>query len=200
MLRSGHGITPYSPAQAGGAFCIQNRFDDPWDHGRCSIGFKSFEIKPSNVRFDVSTKEFEMKAPSFPRLVILGALIVVSVVLAAGATAQLPTPSSGANLNAAEEAGVHSTLGNPAAVYCREMGYEYQIEGDKGQRGFCTLPDGKACEAWEFLQGKCGQSYSYCAQQGYEIITRSDGQDSLSPEYAVCVTSEGVLVGSVTEL
>ena len=69
-----------------------------------------------------------------------------------------------------------------------------------GKEGICTLPDGQVCDAWEFLQGKCGQSYSYCAQQGYEIITLSDGKDSLSPEYAVCVTGEGVVIGSVTEL
>jgi putative hemolysin len=72
--------------------------------------------------------------------------------------------------------------------------------GDDGQRGICTLPDGEACDAWEFLQGKCGQTYSYCAQQGYRIRTVGDGRDPFSPEYAVCVTGEGAVIGSVAEL
>ena len=137
-----------------------------------------------------------MKAPPFPRLVLLGAVITISVLLTLGATVHLPAPSPEAYL----EAAARPALGNPAAVYCKEMGYDYRIDGAGEQRGFCTLPDGQACDAWEFLQGTCGQSYSYCAQQGYEISTLSDGQDPFSPEYAVCVTSEGVAVGSVTEL
>jgi len=122
-----------------------------------------------------------MKASSFHRLVILGILIFASVLLAASPNLQSPTLSPG-------ETAVHPTIGNPAAVYCRELGYEYEIEGDNGQRGICTLPDGEVC------------SYSYCAQQGYEIITMRDGKNSFSPEYAVCVTGEGVVIGSVTEL
>ena len=103
--------------------------------------------------------------------------------------------------DAAGETAAHPTMGNPAAVYCSKvMGYEYGVAGDDGQHGLCTLPDGQACDAWEFLEGKCGQGYSYCAQQGYGMRTVSDGQDAFSPEYAVCVTSEGAEVGPVTEL
>ncbi|NIV29927.1 MAG: DUF333 domain-containing protein, partial [Anaerolineae bacterium] len=141
-----------------------------------------------------------MKAPSFPRLAIFGALILAGVLLAASATAELGAPSAGTATDAVAETATQSALGNPAAVYCRDMGYDYHIEGADGQRGFCTMPDGQACDAWEFLQGKCGGSYSYCAQQGYEIATLSDGKDPFSPEYAVCVTSEGMAAGSVTEL
>ena len=200
MLGWEHGIALQSRVRAGGASCFGNRFDDPVYHGECSTGFKPSEIKPSNVRFDISEKEIKMKAPSFPRLVVPGVLILAGVLLAAAATAQLPESPMGTARNTIAEAAAHPTLGNPAAVYCKEMGYEYRIEDDNGQKGFCALPDGLVCDAWEFLQGKCGQSYSYCAQQGYEISTLSDGQDPFSPEYAVCVTSEGVAVGSVTEL
>jgi putative hemolysin len=141
-----------------------------------------------------------MKTPSPHRLRILSILIFVSALLTASANGQSPTLSPGANIDAAGETAVHLTIGNPAAVHCRDMGYKYEIVGDDGQRGICTLPDGKVCDAWEFLQGTCGQSYSYCAQQGFEIRTASDGKDPFSPEYAVCVTSEGVVIGSVTEL
>jgi putative hemolysin len=91
---------------------------------------------------------------------------------------------------------------NPAAVYCMELGYEYRIiDTPQGQRGVCVFPNGSECDAWDFLQGKCGQEFSYCAECGYGIMTASDGKDPFSREYAVCVdkTSKGT-VGSVTEL
>jgi len=91
-------------------------------------------------------------------------------------------------------------MANPAAVYCRELGYEYQVvDAAEGQHGVCVLPDGSECDGWGFLQGKCGQSYSYCATQGYDLVTKSDGKNSLSAEYGVCVR-DGQEVGPVTEL
>ena len=43
-------------------------------------------------------------------------------------------------------------MSNPAAVYCLEMGYEYEIaDGPAGQRGVCIFPDGSRCDAWDFL-------------------------------------------------
>jgi parallel beta-helix repeat protein len=90
---------------------------------------------------------------------------------------------------------------NPAAVYCIEMGYEYAVTNEpSGQRGICILPDGTQCDAWAFLQGKCGQSYSYCERCGYSIQTVGDGKNPFSREYAVCVSNEGKQMGSVTEL
>jgi subtilisin-like proprotein convertase family protein/C1A family cysteine protease len=91
-------------------------------------------------------------------------------------------------------------MANPAAVYCDELGYEYQVvDAAEGQHGICVLPDGSECDGWGFLQGKCGQSYSYCATQGYDLVTKSDGKNSFSGEYGVCVR-DGQEVGSVTEL
>ena len=95
-----------------------------------------------------------MKAPSFPRSAVLGVLLLVSVLLAASAAAQLPARSPGSTVDAGKETAMQPALGNPAAVYCRDMGYEYRIEDDQGQRGFCRLPDAQVCDAWEFLQGK----------------------------------------------
>ena len=90
---------------------------------------------------------------------------------------------------------------NPAAVYCIEMGYEYRVVNEpSGQRGVCIFPDGTQCDAWAFLQGKCGQAYSYCEKCGYRTTTVSDGRDPFSREYAVCVSNEGRRKGSVTDL
>jgi C1A family cysteine protease len=94
-----------------------------------------------------------------------------------------------------------SVLGNPAAVYCREMGFSYEtISGEDGQYGVCHFSDTESCEAWDFLQGTCGEEHSYCAQQGYEIKTRNDGKDPFSPSYSVCISNTGEEIGTVTEL
>jgi C1A family cysteine protease len=90
---------------------------------------------------------------------------------------------------------------NPAAVYCTDLGYEYALEeGPEGQSGACLLPDGLQCDEWAFLAGKCGAEFSYCALHGYKTVTRSDGQDPFSPQYAVCTKPDGQPVGTVSEL
>ncbi len=97
----------------------------------------------------------------------------------------------------------HGLIGmaNPAAVYCIEMGYKYRVVNEpSGQRGVCIFPDGTQCDAWAFLQGKCGQSYSYCEKCGHSTQTVSDGKNPFSKDYAVCVSKEGNRIGSVTEL
>ncbi|MFC1703671.1 C1 family peptidase [Candidatus Omnitrophota bacterium] len=94
-------------------------------------------------------------------------------------------------------------MANPAAIYCVDLGYKYRIidEPDGGQHGICIFPDQTQCNQWEFLEGKCGQEYSYCAQQGLDSITLDDGRNSISKEYAVCVNNAtGQTIGAVTEL
>jgi C1A family cysteine protease/subtilisin-like proprotein convertase family protein len=91
-------------------------------------------------------------------------------------------------------------MANPATIYCRELGYQYErVDTDEGQYGVCVFPDGSRCDEWRFLEGKCGQSYSYCARQGYGLITKTDGRDPLSREYGVCVRGQEE-IGSINEL
>ena len=91
-------------------------------------------------------------------------------------------------------------MADPAAVYCSNLGYSYQtVTNNEGQNGACVFPDGSSCDAWNFLEGKCGQSYSYCAKQGYGVTTKADGGDGLSREYGVCVQGQQE-IGPVTEL
>jgi putative hemolysin len=79
-------------------------------------------------------------------------------------------------------------MANPAAIYCKELGYEYRItQTDKGEEGVCVFPDGGECEEWKFLAGKCGRERSYCAKQGLDLVTKTDGKNPLSREYAECV-------------
>ena len=97
---------------------------------------------------------------------------------------------------------------NPSAVYCQNLGYDYEINNTlDGEIGVCIFEDdvydctqtdgeeenctlvkkGIKCNAWDFLNGKCGQEYSYCEKNGYGIKTLSDGKNPMSEEYAVCI-------------
>jgi len=93
-----------------------------------------------------------------------------------------------------------TTMANPAALYCRELGYDYQIvEGKAGQSGQCVLPD-TVCDGWDFLNGKCGQTHNVCAQQGLKTVVRTDGKNAYSQEYALCISEDGKTSTSATTL
>jgi len=96
-------------------------------------------------------------------------------------------------------------IANPAAVYCEELGYEFKINtSNEGQYGVCVLSPGIECDSWDFFSGKCGKEYSYCAENGYDIETLADGNNSFSPEYGVCVAkgnaSEKIAIATMMRL
>jgi len=83
------------------------------------------------------------------------------------------------------------SMANPAAIYCRELGYDYQLVNEEnGQFGQCVLPDA-VCDGWDFLNGKCGQAHNACAQQGLDTIVMKDGKNAYSREYTLCVSEDG---------
>jgi len=105
-----------------------------------------------------------------------------------------PAPTCGGDL------GDRLGMTNPAATYCKELGYEYRItQTSKGEEGICVFPDGGECEEWKFLAGKCGRERSYCAKQGLDTVTKTDGKNPLSREYAECVDGKQE-VGAASEL
>jgi len=46
---------------------------------------------------------------------------------------------------------------NPAAAYCKQHGYEYEIRtsDDGNQSGVCVFPDGSICDEWAYFRGEC---------------------------------------------
>ena len=55
-----------------------------------------------------------------------------------------------------------TALANPAAVYCVEQGYDYEIiSNEQGQYGVCIFPDGSECMGWEYYRGECKPGDSY---------------------------------------
>jgi len=80
-------------------------------------------------------------------------------------------------------------LANPASVYCQGLGYvETARENELGQYSVCVFPDGSECDSWDFLAGRCGQEFSYCQQQGFELQSEEDRNISacIFPNGASC--------------
>lgn len=154
----------------------------------------------SLVRHSIVAPEANVTDSRFPSRPILSVLILALALVTGSARVDVPAPSLAPMRPTDDEPTTHLAMGNPAAVHCEDMGYDYDITIDGGQRGVCTMPNGELCDAWEFLQGTCGQRFSYCARHGYAVMTARDGKDPFSPEYAVCITSQGRVVGSVTTL
>ncbi|RLG15146.1 MAG: hypothetical protein DRN66_00205 [Candidatus Nanohalarchaeota archaeon] len=84
--------------------------------------------------------------------------------------------------------GISFGISNPSAAYCTEMGYNYEVTtgSDGSQDGVCVISDNAKFNAWDFLNGKTGQEFSYCAKHGYDIKTIKTG-NSYSSEYAICI-------------
>ena len=141
--------------------------------------------------------------PRFRFTALLAVFVVLSAALLARSSGSPAAPAAQADFGAALKTyAPPATINNPAAVYCNKLlGYEYQIvdDGAGGQTGACVLPDATTCNDWDFLSGKCGEQYNYCATLGLDTMTVSDGQ-GFGPERAVCVNEKGEQVGSVETL
>jgi putative hemolysin len=61
-------------------------------------------------------------------------------------------------------------MANPAAVYCEGLGYSMEnVIRNGGGDADCIFPDGSRCAQWDFLSGRCGQEFTYCKTQGYNL-------------------------------
>jgi len=118
-------------------------------------------------------------------------IVAVLVLLVAGFSVGCMTKEN--NTSDSNEPGMG--IANPAAVYCKELGYEYKIitDSEGGQRGVCILPDNTICDEWEFFKGKCGKEFTYCEKHGGKIITTTEGCN-ITSECAVCVLSDGTKI------
>jgi len=101
-----------------------------------------------------SRKGIEMK-----RLMNLNVWLLLSIVLVASGTTE--------------------ALPNPAAWYCVQLGYEYQIREDAqgNQYGVCVFPDGSECDGWDYFR-KCyyGGSPASCEWPCQELACREAGE------------------------
>ena len=64
-----------------------------------------------------------------------------------------------------------ANMANPAAVYCAGLGYAMEnVTRNGGGDADCIFPDESRCGQWDFLSGRCGQRYSHCELQGYQLL------------------------------
>ena len=77
-------------------------------------------------------------------------------------------------------------LSNPAAAYCSDLGYTYNSTSDR-----CVFNDRSYCDAWAFYRGTCGQSKTYCEQNGGLIKSITETVGTATYQYAVCQFNDG---------
>ena len=82
----------------------------------------------------------------------------------------------------------HPPIPNPAAAYCKFLGYGTQVRKDLqgNEYGVCIFPDGSECDEWEFFRGICGKEYSYCAKKGCETYSVTEDKGSYTVTYCAC--------------
>lgn len=91
-----------------------------------------------------------------------------------------------------------SGMVNPAAAYCRELGYKIELvtQPDGSMNGVCRMPDGTAINQWDFISGRSGLEWSYCTKQGYQAKHVEESQ--LCRDCTVCVLENGTEVEVTT--
>jgi putative hemolysin len=145
-----------------------------------------------------------MRIPLLLKIIlpVLACILLTTSMLTGSAQIALFSAAHGSTNTPAARDAQARRISNPAAVYCTDMGYAYLItsDGAGGQSDTCSMPDGSLCAAWDFLEGKCGQPYSFCARQGYGLRVAADGKNPFSTDYAICVDRQGKDVGPATEL
>jgi len=67
-------------------------------------------------------------------------------------------------------------MANPASVYCEKMGGTLTIKDEaSGQVGYCSFPNGKVCEEWALMNGKCSpndESNSKLEKQAQAMVEK----------------------------
>ena len=81
---------------------------------------------------------------------------------------------------------------NPAAAYCLDLGYEYEIRKmPEGEYGVCKFPDGSEAEEWKFLAGQEKREYNFCTRNGFGTKTVSDERCVAINKCALCILEDG---------
>jgi len=126
-----------------------------------------------------------MKRLGMVTIIAMMALLLVACAQSTQAPEE-ETPSAGGEGEQPPMMGI----ANPASVYCQGLGYTEETRtNDAGEYGMCIFSDGTECDTWDFLAGRCGQSFSYCVQQGYtlEEVPDSNIANCVFPDGSSCM-------------
>ena len=85
-------------------------------------------------------------------------------------------------------------LPNPAAVYCTQNGYKYEIQtaSDGSQSGICIFPDGSTCDDWAYYREECGPAVQINSSPTEPVATPLP---SPSPEVSLTFIDSGQDLG-----
>jgi putative hemolysin len=109
-------------------------------------------------------------------------LVCPALMLVSACASQSPVPE---NMPAEQES--LPGMPNPSAVYCEGLGYVTEtVTRAGGEDADCIFPDGTHCPAWDFLAGRCGAEYSYCAQQGFTLEVENNIGICRFPDGSYC--------------
>lgn len=87
---------------------------------------------------------------------------------------------------------VETGVRNPAAAYCVDLGYEYDIKkSPAGEYGVCVFPDGSEANEWKFFAGQEKREYNFCTRSGYGTKTVSDERCISTNKCALCILEDG---------
>jgi putative hemolysin len=94
-----------------------------------------------------------MKAIRLVILIFLGMIFIAGCTQSTNGSKQ-PVPGSTPAVTTS------SALANPAAVFCEEKSYKYEIRTnpDGSEYGVCIFPNRAECEEWAFYLGTCNES------------------------------------------
>jgi putative hemolysin len=90
------------------------------------------------------------------------------------------------------------SIANPAATFCLAVGGTYKtVREATGDRGICTLPDGREVDAWEYFRERHGAASgsgstpnpaaTFCTDNGGAYGITDDGNGS----HGICVLPDG---------
>jgi len=114
-------------------------------------------------------------------------LVSTLVVLMGVVACQAAEPAPAVEPEAASESEPVAGLASPAAVYCEGLGYETEnVVTEAGSDADCIFPDGSRCGSWDFLSGRCGQSFSFCAQNGGSLEEAANIGTCVFPDGSSC--------------
>ncbi|MBW2970858.1 DUF333 domain-containing protein, partial [Candidatus Woesearchaeota archaeon] len=119
---------------------------------------------------------------------------IVGVILLTGCKTGVETTLPGEKVETHEEASKqqYPRVRGIDVFYCEGLGYKYDYrQVDDRKIGYCVMPGGFECEAFDFISGDCGHQYTLCEIKGYTLKKAIEDYGNYSKSYAVCVFADG---------
>ncbi|MGB2895072.1 MAG: DUF333 domain-containing protein [Anaerolineales bacterium] len=123
--------------------------------------------------------EVKMSKSNFPKVLRLA---LITILFMSACSGENPAAN-----NQEEEDENIAGMANPAAVYCEGLGYSMEnVIRNGGEDADCIFPDRSRCAQWDFLSGRCGQEFTFCKTQGFDLEEGSNIGICRFPDNSSC--------------